>query len=56
MFRVFLPLKEAVVATFSEKRGLTFRKCVTEQDKIMQSFLESLQFYWYHSSVLALKK
>ena len=43
--RVFLPLKEGLVATSSEKRAPTFRKYVAEQDIVMPNLFQSLQFF-----------
>ena len=52
----FLPLKESLVATFSETRASTFRKNVTEHGILMPNWSRTCQSFWTHSSIFALEK
>ena len=54
--QVFLPLKESLVATFSEACALTCRINVAEKDIAIPNLLQTLRLFWSHSSVFALEK
>ena len=56
IFRVFLPLKQALVATFSEAGAPTARLYVSEQGVVIQSSSDSLQSSQFNSSISALEK
>ena len=47
IFRVFLPLKETLMAT---------RKNVAEQGIMMPNLSQTLQSFWFYSSIFALQK
>ena len=53
---MFLPLKDNLVATFSETRAPTSRKYVAEQDTMMPNWSKTFQNFWSHFSVFALEK
>ena len=55
-FQTFLPLKEPLVATYSETCTLTSRKCVFEPGISISNSSEKIQFLWSHSSVFDLQK
>ena len=52
----FLPLKEALVVTFSETCTPISALYVIEQDIMMPNLLQELQFSGSHSPVFASKK
>ena len=51
IFEVRLPLKEPLVATFSETRALTFKKSGVVQDINSPKSTKENEFLWLHSSV-----
>ena len=50
---VFLPPKKTLVATFSEMHAPTSRNYVSEHGIIMINLLQTLQYFWLHSSLFA---
>ena len=48
-------MKQALLVTFNQKRAPAFIKYVAEPE-IMISGLQSLQFFWSHSSIFTLEK
>ena len=55
-FRIFVPLKETLVAIFSETRALTFRKYVAGQCVLMPNLSEKKKSFSLQSSVFALER
>ena len=53
---MFLPLKEYLVATFSETCALTFRKSFFEKGISIPNLLDKLQLFFSYFSVFALEK
>ena len=56
VFRLFVPLKETLVAIFNEMRALTFRKYVAGQCVLMPKLSEKKKSFWLHSSAFALEE
>ena len=54
--RVFLPLKDILLDTFSETRAPTSRKHVSEQSIVMSNWSMKFQTFWSHSSAFPLEK
>ena len=52
-FRRFLPLKETLVATFSEACALTTRRYVSGPGMSILNSSKKLKLFWSHSSVFA---
>ena len=55
-FKISLPLKEALVTTFSERCALTFGKYVFGANISIPNLSQKRQFFWWHSFVFALEK
>ena len=53
--QVFLPLKESLVATFSEAYALTCRINVAEKDIAIPNLSQTLRLLWSHCSIFALE-
>ena len=51
-----MPLKEPLVAIFSQRRAPTSRKSVAEKDIAMSNSTKTLQRLWWKFSVFALEK
>ena len=54
--KIFLPLIDPLVATFSETCVPTSRKYVAEQGMLMPNWSKIFQNFWSHSSLFALEK
>ena len=55
IFEVFLPEKEPLVATFSERRAVTSPKQIAKQGMNISKVWEKYKLLWLHSSVFALE-
>ena len=55
-FQSFLPLRDPLVATFSETCAPTSRKYVAEQGIVMLNWSKHFKTFWSHSSIFALEK
>ena len=51
----FLPLKDHLVTTFSERHTPTFRKNLSEQGRLMPNSSKEVRCFWWHY-VFALKR
>ena len=56
IFRVFLTLKDSLVATLNETSAPTSRKYVAQQGIVMRNWSKTFQSFWLHSSVSTLEK
>ena len=55
-FQSVLPLRNPLVATFSETCAPTFTKYVADQGIVMRNWSKTFQIFWSHSFVFALEK
>ena len=56
MFRVYLPVRKILVATFNELRAPAFRRYIAEQGIMMPKWSKTFRFFWNKLSVFALEK
>ena len=56
LFRVLLPLRDPLVATFNEMHAPTSRKYVAEEGIVITNWSNTFQTFWSRSSIFALEK